>query len=207
MVKTIYLVRHSIKDKAFVGKFDSQKNNELIPLSEKGKELAVVLSNINEFNNVDVVYSSNYERAYETAKYIADKNNLEVIRDSSFDERHYGDKDITIDKEYFWIEQFKNNDLKFENGESQKDVQLRMNDKIEKILKSNNKKIIVVGHNASILFYLLKYCKLESAIIPKKIKISYKGNLVLDDKIMKSPSYFKLTFDDSKLVDIEYFEI
>ena len=55
-----------------------------------------------------------------TAKYICKNDNLKINISSSFDERHYGTFDDNIDKqkfEEFWIEQFKNRNLKNEDGE------------------------------------------------------------------------------------------
>ena len=79
----------------------------------------------------------------------------------SFDERHYGDFDNNINKEEFWINQFKDEELKNINGESQEDVRNRFDDKINFILdNSKNSRIAIVTHNAGTLFYLLKYCKL-----------------------------------------------
>ncbi len=81
METTIYLVRHSeqlkIKGEIF-SKESSQIKNEKIPLSINGEALALNLSNIEEFKNIDVLFSSNYVRAISTAKYIAEKNNIEI---------------------------------------------------------------------------------------------------------------------------------
>jgi hypothetical protein len=45
-----------------------------------------------------------------------------------------------------------------------------MENKINEIISSNpNKRIAIVCHNACILFYLLKYCKLEKAEVKKKL--------------------------------------
>ena len=56
----------------------SQIKNEQNPLSDNGEILAQELSNIAEFKNIDVLYSSNYVRAISTAKYIAEKNNIKI---------------------------------------------------------------------------------------------------------------------------------
>ena len=62
--------------------------------------------------------------------------------------------------------------LKNINGESQKDVQNRMHTKIKEIfVKNDNKKVAIVCHNACILFYLLKFCKLEKAELNKNVQL------------------------------------
>ena len=55
--------------------------------------------------------------------------------------------------------------------------------------------------------YLLQYCKLEKAEERKKLTISFKDKILIEDGIMKAPSVMKLEFNDNKLIDINYFEI
>lgn len=208
---TIYLIRHSIKERNFgeLDSFDSfQVKNEKLILSCVGEEKAQELSKHSELQSIDELWASNYVRAISTAKYIADKNNIKLNISSSFDERHYGLFDANIDKEKFWIEQFIDEDLKNIKGESQKDVQNRIHIKIEEIINKNeNKKIAIVCHNACILFYLLKFCKLEKAEVNKKLTIKFKDKVLIEDNIMKSPSMMKLEFENNELLDISYIEI
>lgn len=210
-MNTIYLIRHSIKDKTFNEFLESdtkQQRNEKLPLNEKGKEMALKLAESTMLEQVNEIWASNYLRAQQTAKYICDKNNLKLNFSPAFDERHYGDIDSSIDKEEFWIEQFKNKDLKYPNGESQNDVANRMHEKIEEILKNkDNKKIAIVAHNACILFYIMKFCKLEKAYIPKKLTISYNDKKIINDEIMDSPSIIELKIDSNKIIDINYYTI
>lgn len=81
METIIYLIRHSeqlkLKGENF-SKDSSQIKNEKIPLSIIGETLAQNLSNIEELKNIDVLFSSSYVRAVSTAKYIAEKNNIEI---------------------------------------------------------------------------------------------------------------------------------
>ena len=112
-MKTIYLIRHSLKEKNdYLGneKVDKQKLNEQEKLSDEGKKLAYKLLQLDILKNVKEVWSSNYERAIETAKYITDEK---INITGSFDERHYGDFDDNTVKEEFWINQFKDEYLNF----------------------------------------------------------------------------------------------
>lgn len=207
-MKTILLIRHSVKEKSCMcdKNIDRQKFDEQKKLSEEGKKIAIKLSQMDILKNVDEVWASKYQRAIETAKILFNKR---INISDSFDERHYGDFKPNKDIENFWIEQFKNEDLKNNNGESQKDVRTRFDNKINYILNnSHSNEIAIVSHNAAILFYLLKYCTLIKAEIPKKLTISYKNKILIKDSIMKSPSIMKLLFDnDNNLIDIEYIEI
>lgn len=212
---TVYLIRHSIKEKNYniVNSNDSEQTiDEKEILSIEGEEKAKLLSNNIELQNIDELWASNYVRTWQTAKYISKKNNLKINISSSFDERHYGSFDNNIDKETFekfWIEQFKNLSLKNADGESGIDVCNRIDKKINEIISnSKDKKIAIVGHNASIIFYLLKYCKLVNAEPIKKLTVSFKNNILIKDGIMKAPSFFKLVFDDNNnLVDLSYHTI
>ena len=90
MQTTIYLIRYAealkVKNEPINSKIDQLKNEEL-PLSEDGEKLALKLSEIKELQNIDKLYSSNYNRAILTAKYIAKQNNLEINIDERLRER------------------------------------------------------------------------------------------------------------------------
>ena len=83
-----------------------------------------------------------------------------------------------------------------------------MHVKIKEILNRNdNKKVAIVCHNACILFYLLKFCKLVKAEVNKKLTIKFNDKILIKDNIMKSPSIMKLEFEGDKLLNISYIEI
>ena len=208
---TLYLIRHSIKEKNY-GIFNNNDSKQLKDekriLSCDGEEQALLLSKNPELQNIDEVWASNYVRAIQTAKYICNNNNKKINISEAFDERHYGTFEKDFNKEEFWINQFKDNKLKNKDGESRQEVVERMNVKISEIIKNNkDKRVAIVCHNACILFYLLQYCKLEKAEERKKLTISFKDKILIEDGIMKAPSVMKLEFNDNKLIDINYFEI
>lgn len=74
MKKTIYLIRHSIKEKMY-GDNESNDSNQVKDekriLSIDGEKLALKLSQLEELKNVEEVWCSNYVRTIQTAKYIA----------------------------------------------------------------------------------------------------------------------------------------
>lgn len=210
-MKVVYLIRHSLKYRNY-GVFQSddhlQVRNEKVVLSCQGEELAKKLSMHEELANIDEVWASSYVRSIETAKYICNRNNLSLNISASFDERHYGTFKECMDKDEFWIKQFIDCNLKNEDGESQSDVQYRFHQKLTEILSnSKNKKIAIVAHNACILFYLLKFCKLENAQVKRKLTISYKGRYLIQDGVMTSPSIIKLIFNHGDVSDIIYIPI
>ena len=67
---TVYLIRHS-KPLKVNNEYNSdslQVQNEKNCLSIEGEEIANNKFNNDEFNNIDILFSSNYVRAIQTAK-------------------------------------------------------------------------------------------------------------------------------------------
>lgn len=207
-MKTIFLIRHSLKEEKYYSDnelVDRQTFDEQKRLSEEGKELAYKLSQNEVLRNVKEVWSSNYNRAIETAKYINENVNIT----NAFDERHYGDFPPNTRKEDFRVKQYQDENFKNINGESQKEVRKRFDDKINYILNSSpNDEIAIVAHNSAILFYLLKYCNLIGIDGPKGVTLAYKDKILIKNSIMASPSIMKLIFDDNNnVINIDYIEI
>lgn len=86
----IFLIRHSetlkIKNKIYVDE-EPQISNEKIILSIEGERKAQKLSELNELKGIDILWCSNYVRAIATAKYISNKNNIEINIDQNLNER------------------------------------------------------------------------------------------------------------------------
>lgn len=200
-MKVVYLVRHSKPLK------DSGLANELIPLSEEGEEIASKVA-CNLFkNNVNHLYSSNYERAYKTAKYIAKENDIEINVSSLFIERKMGNRD-GVSKE-FWLTQLYDENAKCINGESQLEVRERMLKGLEMVLNNMNKDevSVIVTHAVAITFLLMNYCVLKDASLDgKKRWLIYNNKDVINDSF-KTPEIFKMIFsDDDNLLNIERVE-
>lgn len=195
---TIYLIRHSIPSN------DKEKySNEELPLSLLGEEKARLLSNIDELKDIDVLYSSSYKRALDTAKYISNKNNIDINITDRLNERKLGDS-----KNYpksFWLTQLEDEDAKAPDGESRKEVSKRLLSLIDEILvKYKNKRIVLVTHASAITFLLMNFCTLVSANLETKSRhLIYKDKDVINDTI-RCPEVFKLLFDeDNNLIDIK----
>lgn len=86
----IFLIRHSEQLRLNGIKKvneDSQINNEKIILSVEGENKAQELSKLDDLNNIDMLWSSNYVRAIATAKYISKNNNIDINIDERLNER------------------------------------------------------------------------------------------------------------------------
>ena len=86
---TIYLIRHSktFKVNNELNSDNLQVQNEKYSISIEGELLAQNKMSNPIFNNIDRLYSSNYVRAIQTAKYLAEKHNLEINVISDLGER------------------------------------------------------------------------------------------------------------------------
>ena len=133
---TIYLIRHSkpLKVNNALNDDSLQIQNEKSSLSIEGEEIAQERLYNKEFDNVDVLYSSNYVRTMQTAKYLAKKNNLEINIVSDLGERKFGIDSWDQLPENFERKQFLDENYKIGDGESQKEVSNRMYSAIMKIL-------------------------------------------------------------------------
>ena len=214
MKTTIYLIRHSEAIKTnnvefeLLDKLDdtkqSQIKNEKIPLSQKGEEKAEKLSNMQELKRIDKIYSSNYERAIQTAKYIALKNHLNINIDARLGERKLGDlKELEKlgqnKKNDYTTEQLLDENLKNKDGESAKEVRKRMVEIIEEIVEKHaGENIAVVSHGAAIKYLLQKYCKYNH----ESKTIYYNGREICSVKL-EAPSVLKMEYEGKVLVAIE----
>lgn len=207
----LYLIRHSLKfDNSKIIDYKTSESkiirSEKIVLSVEGERRAKILSKCNELKSMDKVYCSNCVRTLETAKYLLEEQDLNVIIDERLDEKRVG---IYNEKEYpNWFNlQYEDENYKTINGESQKEVRERMNECIDEILLNNRgKRIAIFSHGYAITFFLLKYARLDNLTSDRVYTYSFNGKKFLDDKL-EAPMIFKLTFDDDKIVDIENIKI
>lgn len=204
MNTVIYLIRHAdtIDENGIRNTNEtSQIINEKEILSIEGEEASRKLSNNTELENIDMLWSSSYTRAKQTAKYIARKSNLQINLDYRLNERRLGNlgelavfmkdkKTRDPSQEQLLYPEFKTSD-----GESAQDTNKRMGEFFNEILeKYRGKRLAIVSHGGSIKFLLLNWCKVN-----KNMKLEYREK----ELNITSPCLLKLTFDSKKLVDLE----
>ena len=204
----VYISRHSQPFRKLLGEYKvneiEQIRNEKNPLSVNGERYADQMSNYPELLKVELLYSSHYVRAMATAKYIAEKNGIELNVDERLGERRFGVDKMSELPSNFFEEQFRNWDYKLSNGESANDVSKRMNDALSEILDSNKGKVIaIISHGTAISTMLKKWCDIKLNEETKLIEIYFNNKLVFDGN-WKCPELFKAEFDDNNnLVNIE----
>ena len=209
MSTTIYFIRHSepMNVKNDKSKDNFQLKNEKMILSIEGERRAKILSENKELENIDILYCSNYIRAISTAKYIANKNNVDINVLDDFGERKFGVNSFDEIQRDFGILQLEDENYKMPNGESKKEVQERMFNSLIKVLSDNkNKRIAVVSHGTAMMFLFLKWCDL---ILKEdwSYTLSFYNKKVFEGKI-SAPEVFKLTFDNNfNLTNIENIKV
>lgn len=201
---TIYLIRHSkpLKVNNEYTKDDLQTQNEKKILSFEREKIVQARFESCIFDDVDCVYSSNYIRAISTAKYVAEKNNLEINIVDELGERKFGISSWSELPENFERKQFLDENYKIGNGENQKQVRERMYSAITKILDANkNKKVVIISHATAISYLLKKWCNIE--IVDNKLRYLFNGKILLDGYFNYCET-FKLVFDDNNnLINID----
>lgn len=204
----VYFIRHSkpLKVKSLNYNESVQMQNEKTVLSVEGEERAKLISELDELKNIDLVVSSNYVRAVATAKYIADKNNLDIYIDEDFRERKQG---ITYWDELpigFEYKQIYDENYKIGDGESQVEVSKRTYNAFNKILNNNiGKRIAIVFHGTAMVFLLKNWCdvNLDGISTDFKIDIKFNNSEIFNNK-MNTPEIFKLEFNEKKeLINIK----
>ena len=201
---TIYLIRHSkpMKVNNTFNKDNLQLQNEKSSLSIEGEQIANEKLSKKEFDDIDILFSSSYVRTVQTAKYLANKNNLEINVISDLGERKFGVDSWNELPDKFERKQFLDENYKLNNGENQKEVRGRMYSVIMKILNEYpSKKIAIVSHGTAISYLLKKWCDVN--IVDDKLRYSFKNEIILDGYFNYCET-FKLVFDDeNKLIDIK----
>jgi broad specificity phosphatase PhoE len=129
-------------------------------LTKKGKKDALNILKLNLFKDVDIIISSNEDKAYQTAFPLSEKLHRDIIRDKNLNEinRDYG-KFIENNEEYLKIMKLcvENRNKSFNNWETGSQALERFSKRIQDIdLKYSNKKILIVAHGGVINLYFAK---------------------------------------------------
>ena len=131
----IYFMKHSeaLKYNNVSNNDSLQLQNEKWILTNNGEEIAKEKSKLDELQNFDIVFSSNYVRAIGTAKYFTtDKINI----DERFGERKFGINNWDELPNDFEEKQFNDFNYKIGNGESINEVIKREEEALNDILNN-----------------------------------------------------------------------
>ena len=162
MTNTIYIVRHGQTEWNLLGKTQGHGNSDLTP---KGIEQAELLADSMTKYPIDYIYSSDLERAYQTAEIIGNKLNIEFEKTEALREMNFGTwegriiKDIIEeDPELYKMWRNEPHLAKIPQGETLSQIKERTDAFIKEINeKYDGKHIVLVTHSLCARIMLLSF--------------------------------------------------
>ena len=200
----LYLVSNNLVIDDIVYETDETLEEKRInrPLSIEGEKMAVKLVIKIKAN---IVYSSSYASSIASAKYFASVKKCNIVINSFLNDLRVGDLgNRNIQMLRFMQE--RNFDFKFNRGESLSDVNKRMNIAIDRILKKNsNKNIVIFTQKSAITGYLLD--KLEKGYnLDDRLILSFNDKVIIDDA-NQDVNIIKICFEKGKIIDCDAIEM
>lgn len=200
----LYLVSNNLVIDDIVYETDETLEEKRInrPLSIEGEKMAVKLVKKIKAN---IVYSSSYASSIASAKYFASVKKCNIVINSFLNDLRVGDLgNRNIQMLRFMQE--RNFDFKFNRGESLSDVNKRMNIAIDRIIKKNsNKNIVIFTQKSAIMGYLLD--KLEKGYnLDDRLILSFNDKVILDD-VEQNIDIIKLELEKGKVINCETIEM
>ncbi len=200
----LYLISNNLVIDNIIYETDEKLESKRInrPLSIDGEKLAVKLA---KKIDADVIYSSSYASSIDCAKYYASLKKCDIIINSFLNDLRLGDLGKRNIKMLRFMQE-RNFDFKFNRGESLFEVNKRMNIAIDRILKKNgNKNIVIFTQKSAIIGYLLD--KLEQGYnLDDRLILSYNDKVILDD-IEQDIDIIKLNLEKGKIINCETIEM
>ena len=200
----LYLVSNNLVIDNIVYETDETLENKRVnrPLSIEGEKVAVKLV---KKINANIVYSSSYASSIASAKYFAAVKKCDVVINSFLNDLRVGDlgrRNIQMLR----FMQERDFNFKFNRGESLLDVNKRMNVAIDRIIKKNgNKDLVIFTQKSAIIGYLLD--KLEKGYnLDDRLMLSFNDKVIIDDA-NEDVNIIKICFDKGKVVDCSVIEM
>ena len=161
MDKTIYIVRHGQSETNISGEFAGQLDT---PLSELGIKQSLLLLDFFSGIQIEEIYSSSLQRAYNTIKPVAEKFNINIKTDNRIKEIYGGDwqgdtykhiNEVSKTFQTTWKTNLYN--ARCDNGESIKELCDRVIDFLLEIVKKSTAKNIIISTHAVPIRAILSY--------------------------------------------------
>ena len=170
-----------------------------MPLTEKGREQARLAAESLKDEKIDVIYSSDLSRAYQTAEPHAALRGLSINTSDQLREVFAGDWEGLPESEI--IEKYGKDmlahrtyrDFVYPGGESISDLSKRLYDEIMKIAKANEgKTVLIVSHSAAIRSFWYYFCGCTTE------------NTVDSVAFMVNTAYSIFYYEDGRFIPGEY---
>lgn len=197
---TLYLVSNNLVVDNILYETDEGLDEKRInrPLSIEGEKASVKLV---KKIDASIVYSSSYASSIGTAKYYASYKNIDVNINSFLNDLRIGDLGRRNIKMLRFMQE-RDFDFKFNRGESLNDVNKRMNIAIDRIIKKNgNKNIVIFTQKSAITGYLLD--KLEHGYnLEDRLVLSFNERVIIDDNL-SDVDIIKVVLEKGKVINCE----
>lgn len=195
----LYLISNNslLDGLSYDSKYDLENIRKIRPLSIIGEENANKISENPLFENIEKIYSSYYSSSLDSAKYLANKLNLNINLSELFNDCRVG---YLGSKNMKMVKGLQDHDFNYKltNGESLIEVGNRLENGINKIIK--NEDIVIFTHKRAILGYLLKFSSVGYNLDDSLI-LEFNGKQIYDDSDTEYDIY-ELIIENNKLVDI-----
>lgn len=163
MIIDFYVFRHGETDWNRDKRIQGHTNTSL---NDKGREQALELFELLKDSGIEVIYSSDLDRAYETAKIVNRGLNVDVVKTEKLREAHFGEAEGLLLEEIIakWGQEFwdrfrtlgpKNGDIGFPGGETRGHSVVRMRSVIDQIIQEDNYKKIGISTHGGVVRNLL----------------------------------------------------
>ena len=197
---TLYLVSNNLVVDNILYETDEGLEEKRInrPLSIEGEKASVKLV---KKIDASIVYSSSYASSIGTAKYYASYKNIDVNINSFLNDLRIGDLGRRNIKMLRFMQE-RDFDFKSNRGESLNDVNKRMNIAIDRIIKKNgNKNIVIFTQKSAITGYLLD--KLEHGYnLDDRLVLSFNERVIIDDNL-SDVDIIKVVLEKGKVINCE----
>lgn len=200
---TLYLVSNNCVENnlSYISDEQLEAKREKRPLSIEGEEKAKRLGELDELQELNIIYSSGYASAIATAKYCASNLELNINVDNKLNERKIG---LLEDKTLRFFKEHQEHDFNYRlnGGESINTTKARITSAINSILNKNeNMNILIVTHTTAITSYLLNFCE-KGFNLDDRLILNFNDNVIVDGT-SNGLDIFKLQFDNQEILSIE----
>lgn len=200
IIVTLFLVSNNLVIDNILYETDEGVEDKRInrPLSIEGEKASVKLV---KKIDASVVYSSSYASSIGTAKYYASYKNVDININSFLNDLRIGDLGRRNIKMLRFMQE-RDFDFKFNHGESLNEVNKRMNIAVDRIIKKNgNKNVVIFTQKSAIMGYLLD--KLEHGYnLDDRLVLSFNERVIIDDNL-SDVDIIKVDFEKGKVVNCE----
>ena len=181
--KIIYLFRHGETNWNVEDRVMGQLEGIETKFTNKGyKQIKEISETIKE-KNVEVIYCSDFQRAYETAVIANEKLRVPIFPEKKLRGLNMGKYQGLFFEDFInrreVIESFKNYDLKIGGGESINELNARIYNFIKNIVKNTKYQRIAIITHSAVISNLRSYLSKSNYISLSECSLLYKNNKLL----------------------------